>query len=220
MSSRTKQPTCSDAISFPGFTSSVDYFRRKEGWSARKETEGIEGRRERDRKRRPRTFVKNKTQGWDRRLAPLVSWKRRGTGNERKERDDEREKTQVPAESWDITLAMPSQHRDVLQPRRRTRARFIGRRAENLCGDSHWQVVLLATKNRNFSPTLVYLLSPSPVFSLFCSLSLSFYLRLEWSVRNWRNERDGSLNAIKWNARRDLISRLLSNVCMYSCVTD
>lgn len=91
------------------------------------------------------------------------------TGNERKERDDEREKTQVPAESRDITLAMPSQHRDVLQPRRRTCARFIGQRAENLYGDSHWQVVLLAMKNRNFSLTL-------PPIILLCLLSRSLSL--------------------------------------------
>ena len=50
-----------------------------------------------------------------------------------------------------ITLA---RRRDVLQPRRGAHAGFIGRGEENLCGDSRWQVVLLAMKNRNFSPSL------------------------------------------------------------------
>lgn len=95
---------------------------------------------------------KTKRKGQDRRLANVSS-------NRRKEGEEERQKierkkwdevgaargeTEVPVEGRNIMPAMLARHRDVLQPRRRTRARFIGWRTENLCGDSRWQVVLLA----------------------------------------------------------------------------
>lgn len=173
MSSQTEQATCSDAISFPGFTSSVDYFRRRKGWSARAKGDWGERREARTWQEKTTTYFREKQNaGMGPTSGTVGVLEEKRTGNERKERDDEREKTQVPAESRDITLAMPSQHRDVLQPRRRTCARFIGQRAENLCGDSHWQVVLLAMKNRNFSLTLVYLRSSSPLFPLSLSLFL------------------------------------------------
>lgn len=107
--------------------------RAREKESGRKETRG-KGRRKCDRKRRPRTLVKNKTQGRRgaaRRLATCLRIDEEEGGEERqkierKKRDEMGGTEEVPVEGRNITPAMLARHRDVLQPRRRTRARFIG----------------------------------------------------------------------------------------------
>lgn len=125
-------------------------------------------------------------------------WKGEGEERQKIERKkwDEvgtaRGKTEVLVEGRNITPAMLARHRDVLQLWRRFFARFIGWRAKNLCGDSCWQVVLLAMKNRNFSLTL---LSPSSLGPSVLAL-ISLYTRLGWIAGNWRGQRDVLLNAI------------------------
>lgn len=80
-----------------------------------------------------------------------------------------------------ITLA---RRRDVLQPRRGAHAGFIGRGEENLCGDSRWQVVLLAMKNRNFSPSL----SRPCLRAAASSPFTSSYPRCLWTCEQIRRE--------------------------------
>lgn len=98
--------------------------------------------------------------------------------------------TQVPARRANITPAMLARaSRDVLQPRRRTCAGFIGRGVENLCGDSRWQVVLYSRDEKPkflpsppHSPLAVPSSLPRPVPLL---LNLSFSLR-DWDPGGWQ----------------------------------
>lgn len=192
----------SDAISFPGFTSTVDYFKRRKGWSAR--TEGWEkggwGEREEARtwQEKAATYFREKQNaGMGPTSGTVASWKKRvKNGRRERERERRRRKREDTSSGGEpgYNAGNAGSASRCLTTKKDPRAIYYGRRTENLCEDSHWQVVLLAMKNRNFSLTLSI---PLPSMFLPClNFSLCFYMRLGWIARNWRNKRDVLLNAI------------------------
>lgn len=171
----------------------------------RVETKEAEGRRERDRKRRPRTFVKNRTQGWARRLAPWrlgrIEDKERKTA---REGDDEREKTQVPAEKPGYNAGSAS--RCLATKKKDSRAIYWPESREFMR-----RFALAGGSTHDEKPKFL----SNPLYSSRCSfpasISLCFYTRLGWFARNWRNKRDVLLSAINIKCATFDFSRLLSN---------